>query len=254
LEAAAGADFYELERSTDGGASFLPLATLGAEATRHSDGSAEPGTRHGYRIRAGNGAGRSAWSGTAWVTTPPEEPPTAWVSRDVGAVGIPGSARLLAPGSFEVSGSGADIWNRADGFHFLHQTWEGDGEITAEVASMEPTDPWAKAGVMFRQSLAPDSANAAVVVTAQHPPGFQARSENGGLTTWSPSIQGHRWVKLVRRGSTFTGYTSSNGTDWRLAGSATVPMAGPVLVGLAVTSHQNSALQRAQFRQTALQR
>jgi hypothetical protein len=67
---------YEVERATAGvGGPFSLLATLGANATAHSDISAAPGTPYWYRVRATNAQGPSAYSNTATATVP--APPTA---------------------------------------------------------------------------------------------------------------------------------------------------------------------------------
>jgi hypothetical protein len=51
------------------------------------------------------------------------------------------------------------------------------------------------------------------------------------------------WVKVVRTGSTFTGYQSEDGTNWTQVGSISVPAIGAnAYVGLAVTSHNNGTL------------
>src|SRR5882672_1872766 len=75
-----------------------------------------------------------------------------WQSQDIGSVGFAGSTTALGSG-FQVSASGDDIWNSADAFRFVYRPLSGDGEITAEVDSLNPTDAWAKAGVMIRETL-----------------------------------------------------------------------------------------------------
>ena len=42
--------------------------------------------------------------------------------------------------------------------------------------------------------------------------------EAGGVSAASP-----RWLRLVRDGDTITGYDSADGTQWTLAGPATLP-------------------------------
>jgi hypothetical protein len=54
-------------------------------------------------------------------------------------------------------------------------------------------------------------------------------------------------VRIVRAGSTITGYTSSNGASWTMAGRATIAMPATVRIGLAVSSHDNSRLATATF-------
>ena len=57
-------------------------------------------------------------------------------------------------GGLEIAGSGADIWETADQFHFRFQSLSGDGEIVARVTSLANTHPWAKVGLMVRETLA----------------------------------------------------------------------------------------------------
>jgi hypothetical protein len=78
--------------------------------------------------------------------------PSPWVNRDIGNVGLAGSASY-SNGTFTVNASGADIWGVADEFHFVYQSLNGDGQIVARIASVENTDQFAKGGVMIRETL-----------------------------------------------------------------------------------------------------
>jgi hypothetical protein len=56
------------------------------------------------------------------------------------------------------------------------------------------------------------------------------------------------WVKLVRSGSTFTGFASPDGVNWAQVGaSQSINMAPNVYVGLAVSSNDTSRLTTATF-------
>ncbi|HEY6866370.1 MAG TPA: LamG-like jellyroll fold domain-containing protein, partial [Candidatus Eisenbacteria bacterium] len=61
---------FEVERSTDGGASFTPLASLAANTTSYSDIGLTAATAYCYRVRAVSGIGPSGWAGPGCVTTP----------------------------------------------------------------------------------------------------------------------------------------------------------------------------------------
>lgn len=164
--------------------------------------------------------------------------PAPWRSRDVGAVGAAGAAAAEG-GGFQLCGAGADIWGTADEFHYAFRMLTGDGEIIARVTRLDGTDPWAKAGVMIRESLDPGARHAMVVVTPSNGVRFQRRPVAGGASadTAGPAVTAPYWVRLVRAGDTFTAYASSNGTDWTSFGSETIPMGTNVYVGLSVTSH-----------------
>ena len=90
--------------------------------------------------------------------------PAPWAGADVGAPALAGSS-TYANGVFTVNGAGADIWGGADQFQFVHQTLTGDGQIIARVTAEENTDPWAKAGVMIKQSATAGAPYALLAVT-----------------------------------------------------------------------------------------
>jgi hypothetical protein len=54
-------------------------------------------------------------------------------------------------------------------------------------------------------------------------------------------------VRLVRRGDTVSGYASADGENWTRVGLMRVELGEQPLVGLAVTSHDNSSLSTATF-------
>jgi len=169
-------------------------------------------------------------------------------SQDVGDVGVAGSFSEFS-GIFTVEGSGWDIYGSADAFHYVYQTLYGDGEIVAWVISVENTDPWAKAGVMIRETLNADSKNVFIALTPGNGVTFQHRSSTGGSTSWNKTsgLSAPYWVKLVRNGDAFTAYRSVNGSSWTEQGFASISMASTVYIGLAVTSHNDEVLCTAQF-------
>lgn len=187
----------------------------------------------------------------AWINSLPRLAPSlppGWIHRDIGDVAIPGDASYT-DGRYNLIASGADIWEKADGCHFTGTPMTGDGQITAHVVSMQYTDPWAKAGVMFREDFSPGSRQALMAVTANGGSVFQRRVQAGELTwnTDGPPANVPYWVRLVRTGEMVTGYASKDGTDWHRVDSIAVPMGKTVYVGLALTAHNNSELNSALF-------
>src|SRR6185369_11900606 len=153
-----------------------------------------------------------------------------WVDQDIGSVG------QIGRGGFSntiatVTGSGADIWGNADAFHYAYFLAINDCTIIARVNSVENTDPWAKAGVMIRASLATGSAHAMMILSSGNGAAFQWRATTGGGSSQSQStgLGAPYWVKLVRSGSSFRGYVSANGGAWAQAGTAqTISMTGTI--------------------------
>lgn len=174
--------------------------------------------------------------------------PPNWVSTDIGPVGAVGDASFLN-GEYNVVASGVDYWDVADSGHFAGEPLTGDGQIIAHVVSMAFTDPWAKAGVMFRESFAPGARHAYMTVTAQGGSAFQRRTVPNAISgnTDGPPLDAPRWVKLVRTGDTFTGYVSMDGQNWHRLDSITIPLPKTIYVGLAVSAHNNAALNSVVF-------
>jgi uncharacterized protein (DUF1800 family)/regulation of enolase protein 1 (concanavalin A-like superfamily) len=180
-----------------------------------------------------------------------------WASADVGTPGAPGDATYEeATGQFTIRGSGTDIWNTADAFHYVNQPLFGDGEIVARVASIQNTHEWARIGLMIRESTASNSKHASVFVTPGRGLITQVRQTTGGTSTYTDSglFAAPVWLKLSRKGSVFTSSTSVDGVTWQTAATVVVNLPSRSLVGLAVCSHANSTLNTAVFDNvTALQ-
>ena len=148
-------------------------------------------------------------------TADPLPPP--WSNLDVGGPDVRGSASYVTNMPvWMVQGGGADIWEYTDQLQYVYQTITGDWDIRARVAAIVNVDWKAKAGVMMRESLVAGSKLACVNIT----PGFGAeflwRTTTGGsgANSQQSGVQSPYWVRLTRAGSTFTGYSSSDGLNW----------------------------------------
>jgi regulation of enolase protein 1 (concanavalin A-like superfamily) len=171
---------------------------------------------------------------------------TLW-SGDAGDVGWPGSAGQ-ASGTYTVVGSGVDIWNNADSFHYVYRGVSGDFTNVVRVVTLQNTDPWAKAGLMIRGNLNQNSMNALIAITPQNGALFSFRTDAGAASHSSAgSGTAPYWVKLVRTGNLFTGYSSPDGANWNQVGSTNLPMSANAFLGLAVTAHNNTKTNTATF-------
>ena len=177
--------------------------------------------------------------------------PAGWSDADIGSPGVFGGAQYNPTTDvWTVSGGGSDIWGTNDQCNFVSENFSGDISIIAQVMSLQDTDPWAKAGVMFRNDDSADATFADVVVTPGNGVNFQWRSDSGGacigaeVTGVTPPV----WVMLTRSGDSFTGFYSLDGNIWVQIGTAeTVNMGTPALAGLVVTAHNNADLNTATF-------
>jgi hypothetical protein len=283
---------FKIERSTDG-THFTQVGTAAAGATTFTDinpdGMGVPAGTYYYRVKAfATGLADSAYSnvdsvhfaqpstpltidhsggfgshadltttGNANIIPNPAPVGTFLGHQDLGGVAAPGSATFdSSTGKYTVNASSFDIWDVADSFQYVYKPLAGDGEIVARVVQEAPTDFWAKAGVMIRESLRANSRDAFMLETpnfgdgSHNEPIFQWRTDTGGFTSDSdnhftsttPNVPPPIWLRLVRQGNTFTGYYAvdvnngqSHGAWQNIGGPQTVNMAGTVYVGLALT-------------------
>jgi uncharacterized repeat protein (TIGR03806 family) len=174
--------------------------------------------------------------------------PKNWTDADIGNVGASGEASYLN-GLFNVIGSGNDIWDVADALNFASRSLTGDGQIVAHIRSLQYTDPWAKAGVMFRENSSSGAKYAMMAITAHNSSVYQWRpvANQGSHNTDGASAIIASWVRLTRAGDTFTGEISVDGKIWQQVDRITVPMNKTVSVGLALSAHNNSELNSSLF-------
>src|SRR5579884_1813847 len=173
--------------------------------------------------------------------------PSPWTGTDIGGPGVPGSANFSAANGnvFTVNGSGADIWGSVDQEQYVYQPMNGDGSVTARVTAQDLTDPWAKSGVMFKESTTAGSAYVLLAVTPGNQVHFQWNYAND-LAVGNFTFP-NAWLRLVRSGSTFTGYVSADGKTWTQVATATLTMAAAATAGLEVCAHNNAKLNATTF-------
>jgi len=156
-------------------------------------------------------------------------------------------------GTFTVVGAGADIWGSVDALQFVSQTVSGDTQIVARVRSLQNTHGKAKAGVMLRESNAPDAAHVTLDVKPTGGAEFLMRTATGASTVklGTNANGAPAYVRLTRSGSTVTGAVSIDGTTWTTVATATFK-ASTLLAGLVVNSHDVTLLNTATFDNVAI--
>ena len=207
---------------------------------RHGGVFVSPGDLVSYRI-PGASDSDTAWTTVGfndadWATAPTGlgfVPVAELTGGDIGNPQIPGSY-FINDETYVVQSNGTSMGGTGDSLHFVCAPLCGDGELTVYLADMIAADDWAKAGVMIRQSLTTGSPYAAAVLTADNGAVFEARDAEGAeaLTEGDNAYDVPLYLRIIRRGDTFTGYCSLDGVNWILQGSATVDMGPDVYIGL----------------------
>jgi hypothetical protein len=144
--------------------------------------------------------------------------------------------------------NGVNWAGTTDNYYFVYQKITGDTTIISQVNSA------GNIGVMMRNSLSPTDVNAAIIVN-NNTVGMNSRSGKGYRSTGYKSFKAAavNWVKLVRSGTTITGYYSADGVTWTTYQTLTLPLAKTMYVGLVSSSGQSGwFMQNATFSNVSI--
>ncbi|MFD5235002.1 hypothetical protein ACFWJ5_42345 [Streptomyces qaidamensis] len=183
-----------------------------------------------------------------------------WILAMAGALLVTIMVGLLGTAAPAPGGRGADAASYPkgpggeavnDSFYFVHKTLTGDGTLTVPLRSLtgvadtgtgktaQGAQPWAKAGIIVKESLSQGSPYAAVMATGGHGVRMQYYTHDTAGPSGKVSQESPRWLRLVRSGDSLTGSTSTDGSHWTKVGHAKLPgLARTVQAGLFATSPQ----------------
>jgi len=181
-----------------------------------------------------------------------------WTSAYIGdAAGRPGSV-TESGGLMTVAGRGSSLW-ASDHLHFVYQEITGDFWVELEINSFGGSGgDWRKGGLMIRDSLQSQAPR----VMVNYAPGqgvlqFAYRQTDGGGGgndfASNVSVSLPVLVAVERRGNRFTAYYSTDGgVTWiqptgGLGGVVNVTMDGDPMVGMGVSSYDDSRTLQASF-------
>jgi alpha-galactosidase len=151
--------------------------------------------------------------------------------------------------TFAIDGAGSDVWVGYDMYSAIYQQAAvgSSATVQTEVTGQQDMSGFAKAGIMVRNDITAAGTGPEGVVLFESPSGgIQLEwDDNGGtyidnVTPANGTISDTVpvWLRLVRGGSSYTGYYSTDGSTWTEVGSATVPgQAATQDAGLFMTSH-----------------
>jgi hypothetical protein len=180
--------------------------------------------------------------------------PLPWKRNDI--MDFKASATYEA-GKFYIEGGGADIWGGSDKFVFLNRKVSENTFISARIISQNNPDPWAKSGLMFRESESPNSAFVMLCNTPGNGISLQWRNSTG--ETCSSKVFDANvlpfYLKLSKEGSRFTSWKSSDGERWEMLGdiSLSQTFTEQYLVGMAVSPHTSHMLNCTKFDQVRIE-
>lgn len=170
---------------------------------------------------------------------------------DIGQVKQPGFAFYHEEDqTYNIGGSGQNMWFGKDEFHYLWTTMQGDFILRAEVEFLGAgADPHRKAGWIIKNDLNSETAHVNATVHGDGLTSLQYRTTAGGDTEEVvskdslPSV-----IQLERRGDEFIMSTSTFGAPFVEVKTVNADIGNQVYVGLYVCAHQPDALEVATFR------
>lgn len=162
-----------------------------------------------------------------------------------------GFAQAIGTDGIYVHAGGHDIWDAADGLHFVYLPVTGDFDVSTRVAALLRPDQWSKAGIMIREELTGDSRNlhiAATPTTGVNVVTMQWRPVKGSATVGiasnlrpTPSPIPNAWLRVTGTNNLYTFMWGTNGADWTTLYTTNMSATpySKVYLGLATTSHNN---------------
>ncbi|HET8707717.1 MAG TPA: hypothetical protein VFM46_15550, partial [Pseudomonadales bacterium] len=165
-----------------------------------------------------------------------------WLVTDIGS--HTAGTGSLATNVMTLKGAGTNLAT-TDDFSFFNRYITGNFTATFRVSGLTATATSASVGWMARESLAAQSAYVwmrtipkSTTVGMRYRTTATATATDKNTTGVSTPI----WIRLVRSGNTFTGYTSTNGTTWTSRASFSVTQANSLYLGAAVISGSSTEL------------
>jgi TolB protein len=178
-------------------------------------------------------------------------------SDDVGAPPLKGSAEFDAgTGEYKITGTGADIWAKADQFHYVWRPMSGNFAVTATAKFVTEGNAHRKAVIMLRKSLDTDSPFVQLAIHGDGMPSVQfrnTRADNTNTVDFPIAGPGTWKLRLVRQGTTVTVWIAKDGAPMRELGHTANQLGSPVLVGLGVSSHTQEATNTVLFSDVSVE-
>ena len=203
-----------------------------------------------FTVRASNGPGSSS-DAVLQVNVGASGLPLPWKARQLGRTPVPGDASHSA-GAYLIRSSGR-FTSAADNGNFAWQTLGGNGTIIARVSIPANGDAATRAGVMIRESLAPNARHAFLAVDGSGKLHWLRRTRTGTTThqskvaTPKKKSASDTWLRLDRKGDVITAYRSANGKTWTKAGSTSLKLGRNIQIGMVLAGGKTD-LSSALFR------
>ncbi|HEY4020790.1 MAG TPA: NEW3 domain-containing protein [Pseudonocardiaceae bacterium] len=135
---------------------------------------------------------------------------------------------------YAISGAGTDLWTNNDNYSTIYRAGAvgTSSTVQTEVTSASGLSGYAKAGILVRNAMTSAGTGTEGVILYVSPSGgIQLEWNSDGNSNIDSVTPGNGtiaatipvYLKLVRSGSSYTGYYSTDNKNWSTVGTATVP-------------------------------
>ena len=155
---------------------------------------------------------------------------------------------------YDLSGSGSNIWAKADGFHFVWKKMKGDFILRTNAAFIgKGVEDHRKIGFMVRTSLDSTSKQVNAVVHGDGLTSLQFRKTDGGITEEKKSTVTHADViQLERHDNKYIMSVARKGDLFTDDEVSDVDLGDEVYVGIFICSHNANVTEKAVFNNTRI--
>jgi hypothetical protein len=169
---------------------------------------------------------------------------------DIGNVSKTGTVEFNTNSEeYKIGGSGHNMWEMNDDFHFIWKKLTGNFIIKANFKFIgEGINPHRKVGLMARHSLESNSPYADICVHGDGLTSFQYRTSIDGITDEKIShLTAANILYFERKNSTYTMMVAKEGEFYSDTISLDINLGNEVYVGLFICSHDNNVYEEAIF-------
>ncbi len=178
-------------------------------------------------------------------------------AADIGAPPLKGSAEYDATArTYKITGTGTDIWGKADQFHYVWREMSGNFSVTATTKFLTDGIAHRKAAIMLRKTVAADSPFVHLAIHGDGMAAVQFRTDPGGNTNtldFPIGTPGVWKLKLTRQGGNVIVAVAPEGQPLRELGHTVQALGNPILVGLGVASHSQKELNTVLFSDVSVE-
>ncbi|MCD0487637.1 alginate lyase family protein [Pedobacter sp. MC2016-14] len=263
-----GATTYSVKRAEKVGGPYVTIAQ-NIKLQGYTDRKVKAGVTYFYTVTAKNKNGISSNALAVGISAGLPKP---WSFHEIGQSAYKGYVGYDGE-QFELVSSGKGLDSLKDAFSFTALPLQGDGEMTVRYVP-QLSSQFSQLGLSIRSGTSENAAHVSLILfpkKAEHieAPDWQARL----LTRKSPGakaeligsvgdlpasavtfgrLTGYYWLRLQRKGNTFSGYSSADGKIWTKVGTFTTPFEKNVSIGMCVASGLQDIKTTVQFDQVLL--